>query len=52
MNIKKNRQQIYKEIWWRYYHELVAIERLPEDYASRRANIYAVKNTNRVYNSQ
>lgn len=52
MSIKKDRQTIYKELFEAYRWQLIAIQMLPRDYATRRSNIYAVKNTNRVYNEQ
>lgn len=52
MSTKKpmlNRQQVYKKVFDERFFRLLVINRLPRDYSTRRANIYAVKNTERVY---
>ena len=45
-----DRQQIYNKLYdSRYPTELQTMARPDTDLASRRANIYAVKNTNSIY---
>lgn len=48
----KNREQIYKEVFDKRFFELLVINRLPRTYCTRKANIYAVKNTEKEYQKQ
>jgi len=51
MNNQKTRHQVYDEIYDMVYKYYVKLG-YTKDKASRKANITAVKNTNRIYNKE